>query len=218
MKDPAAYHAWYETPRGAWIGAREAGLMLELMQPDRGERLLDVGCGTGWFSARFAEAGLQVTGLDPDRSALGFAAQRYPTIRWIEGRGEQLPFDAGTFDHVAAVTSLCFVEDPAAVLREMWRVSRHSVVLGLLHRPSLLWMAKRGRGSYRGARWDGRKDVRRWVATLSPEPSMQMAWAVFLPQGGYVSRLIDTGLPSRLPLGGFMAIVLRRASSSSCES
>lgn len=30
MKDPAAYHAWYETPRGAWIGAREAGLMLEL--------------------------------------------------------------------------------------------------------------------------------------------------------------------------------------------
>ena len=93
MKDPAAYHAWYETPRGAWIGAREADLMLELMlelmQPNRDECLLDVGCGTGWFSARFASVDLGVTGLDPDRAALNFAARRYPSIRWVEGRGKR---------------------------------------------------------------------------------------------------------------------------------
>lgn len=209
MKDPANYHAWYETPRGAWIGTREAELMLELMKPNRDEGLLDVGCGTGWFSVGFAQAGLQVTGLDPDRAVLDFARQRYPTIRWVEGRGERLPFADGSFDHAAAVTSLCFVQDPPAVLREMWRISRRSVVLGLLHRPSLLWLAKQGRGGYRGARWDGRADVRRWVNTLKPKPTVQMVWAVFLPPGGHVSRLLEASLPSRLPLGGFMAVVLR---------
>lgn len=210
MKDPAAYHAWYETPRGVWIGAREADSMLELMQPNPGERLLDVGCGTGWFSAGFAQAGLQVTGLDPDRAALDFARQRYPRIRWIEGRGERLPFADGTFDHAAAVTSLCFVDDPVAVLREMWRISRRSVVLGLLHRPSLLWLAKQGRGGYRGARWDRRADVRRWVATLEPKPSVQMRWAIFLPWGASLSHQLENCLPARLPLGGFMAVGLRR--------
>lgn len=210
MKDPAAYHAWYETPRGAWIGAREADLMLELMQPNPGECLLDVGCGTGWFSAGFASVGLDVTGLDPDRAALKFAAQRYPSIRWVEGKGERLPFNDGTFDHAAAVTSLCFVDDPAAVLREMWRVSRHSVVLGLLHRPSMLWLAKRGRSGYRGARWDRRVDVRRWVATLEPEPSVQMRWAIFLRFGGSPSHRLERWLPASLPLGGFMAVGLRR--------
>jgi len=210
MKDLATYHAWYETPRGAWIGARESDLMLELMQPNPGECLLDVGCGTGWFSARFASLGLEVTGLDPDNGVLDFAQQRYPSIRWVEGRGEHLPFDDGAFDHAVAVTSLCFVDDPAAVLREMWRVSRHSVVLGLLHRPSLLWLAKQGRGGYRGARWVGRAGVGRWVATLEPGPSVQMRWAIFLPWGGPLSRRLDNGLPGRLPLGGFMAVGLRR--------
>ena len=211
MKDPAAYHAWYETPRGAWIGAREADSMLELMQPNPGGCLLDVGCGTGWVSAGCARAGLQVAGLDPDRVVLDFAQQRYPSIRWVEGRGERLPFNDGTFDHAAAVTSLCFVDDPAAVLREMWRISRHSVVLGLLHRPSLLWLAKRGRGGYRGARWDRRVDVRRWVATLEPEPSVQMRWAIFLPWGGSLSHRFDHWLPASLPLGGFMSVGLRRS-------
>lgn len=211
MEDPAAYHAWYETPRGAWMGAREADLMLELMQPARDECLLDVGCGTGWFSARFAQAGLDVTGLDPDWEVLDFAQQRYPTIRWIEGKGEHLPFDDGVFDHSAAVTSLCFVDEPAAVLREMWRVTRRSVALGLLYRPSLLWLGKQGRGDYRGARWDRRADVRRWVATLEPEPSVRLRWAIFLPWRGSFSRHLDDRLPARLPLGGFMAVGLTRA-------
>ena len=210
MKDPAAYHAWYGTPRGAWIGGRESDSMLELMQPSDGERLLDVGCGTGWFSARFAQVGLQVTGLDPDRAVLDFARQRYPSIRWIEGRGERLPFADHTFDHVVAVTSLCFVQDPAAVLREMWRVSRRSVVLGLLHRNSLLWLTRRERCSYRSARWDTRGDVRRWIATLEPGPCVQLRWGVFLPRGGRFARLLDAWLPRGIPLGSFMAVVLRR--------
>ena len=64
--DPAAYEAWYHAPRGAWIGDREFSLLTSLLHPQPGASLLDVGCGTGWFSRRFAEFGLRVTGIDPD--------------------------------------------------------------------------------------------------------------------------------------------------------
>jgi SAM-dependent methyltransferase len=210
VRDPAAYHAWYETPRGAWIGGREAAMLLDLMQPVRGESLLDLGCGTGWFSARFAAEGLQVTGLDPDRAALDFARSRYRGIRWVEGRGERLPFADRAFDHCTAVTSLCFVEDPAGVVREMWRVSRRSVTLGLLHRGSLLWLSHRGRGGYRGARWDRASDVRTWISGLEPEPVVRMAWGVYLPHGGHFARLVEQALPSTIALGSFLAVGVQR--------
>jgi hypothetical protein len=32
--DPARYHAWYATPRGAWMGARERRLLLDLLAPE----------------------------------------------------------------------------------------------------------------------------------------------------------------------------------------
>ncbi len=117
--DPAAYHDWYETPRGAWIAGRELGLMLTLLRTQRAQRLLDVGCGTGWFSSRFAGTGLRVTGLDPDPPALRFARQRDGRIVCVEGRAEALAFGDGAFDHTAAVTSLCFLADPAQALREL---------------------------------------------------------------------------------------------------
>ncbi len=208
--DPAAYHAWYETPRGAWIARRELDLMLALLRPQPAQRLLDVGCGTGWFSSRFANAGLGITGLDPDPAALGFARQRDDRIVYVEGRAEALPFANSAFDHTAAVTSLCFVADPIRALRELWRVSRHAVVLGLLHRRSLLWRAKRETGGYHGARWDLQGEVRGWVTGLEPAPEIRAGWAVFLPSGGPVAQRIEDILPSRLPVGGFLAVCLRR--------
>lgn len=76
LSDPAAYHAWYETPRGAWIAERELDLMLSLLRPQPAKRPLDVGCGTGWFSNRFADTGLSVIGLDPNALDLRFAQQQ----------------------------------------------------------------------------------------------------------------------------------------------
>lgn len=211
--DPASYHAWYQTPRGAWIGDTELGPLVDLLRPRPGETLLDVGCATGYFATGFAAQGLGVIGLDPDRHAQAFLRGRSPMIPVVGGSAEALPFGDGAFDDAVAVTSLFFVARPARAVAELWRVSRRAVVLGLLHRRGLLYLAKRGRGSYQGARWDVLSDVRAWVEPLSPRPEFQARWAVFLPGAGSLGRLMETRIPRRLPLGGFLAVCLRRAES-----
>ena len=210
--DPARYEAWYHTARGRWIANREFDLLWRLLRPGAGESLLDVGCGTGHFSRRFARAGLTVTGLDPDPAMLAFAREHDGTIAYLQGRAEALPFADDAFDYCVAVTSLCFVANPARALAEMWRVARRGVALGLLHRPSWLWWRKRRAGSYRGARWDTWREVQGWIRTLAPAPRRVVhGYGIFGSGASVVGRRLEERLPlARLPLGGFLALALHR--------
>lgn len=212
--DPAAYEAWYETDRGRWIAGIETRLLQRLLNPRPGATLLDVGCGTGHFTRRFGDLGLEVTGLDINADALRFARDR-DWGRFVRGDARRLPFADRSFDHCIAVTSLCFVDDPAQAVAEMWRVSRHGIALGLLHRNSLLYRRKAGRGAYRGARWDRCGEVRRWFSTLPGAGSPICRWAVFSPSGDPVARSIERWLPASIPLGGFLAVAVQRGATGS---
>ncbi|MFO8024507.1 class I SAM-dependent methyltransferase [Thiohalophilus sp.] len=206
---PEQYDHWYHTPRGQWISQQEFDLLLKLLNPTTGARLLDVGCGTGHFTRRFHEAGLAVTGLDPDPAMLAYAREHSEDIEYIEGTAEQLPFDDKQFDYSSAITSLCFVDNPVTALQELWRVSKHGVILGLLNRHSLLHRQKAGRGAYAGARWDSRADVINWLNRAGIRAvHYQMKSAIVLPDGGLFARLVEKGLPGSLPWGGFLAIAL----------
>jgi len=70
---PDEYEAWYHTPRGAWISDTEFSLITRLLQPRHDQSLLDVGCGTGHFTRRFASLGLRTTGIDNDPFMIAFA-------------------------------------------------------------------------------------------------------------------------------------------------
>lgn len=204
------YENWYTTPRGRWIAETEFALMMDLLGPQTGASLLDVGSGTGQFSRRFAQAGLDVVSLDPSSDMLAIARDRAPHLPRVRGTALALPFRDLSFDYAVAVTSLCFIEPPARALAELWRVSRLGVILGLLNRRSLLHVLKHDRGGYRGARWDRAGDVEHWCAALDPAPTFRVASGVFLPGGGRLARGLEHRLPATLPWGGFLAVALHR--------
>jgi len=98
-----------------------------------GERVLEVGCGSGVVlrdvAARVGPGGRAV-GVDPSRWLLDAARhllRGHPLRRRIAlraGDGARLPFPDGRFDATLAVTVLLHVADPLAVVREMARVTR----------------------------------------------------------------------------------------------
>jgi len=207
---PAIYDAWYQSARGSWIGQQEFSSLLKLFTPKEGQNLLDVGCGTGYFSRRFQQSGLQVTGLDPDAAMINFAQTKETQIKYIEADALALPFTDNSFEYCSAITSLCFVSQPKQALAEMWRVSRKAVILGLLNRDSLLYYMKRNSKGYQGARWYNLNHIRQWADKLIPAASLNYRSVIWLPGGGKISRLFENIAPEHTPYAGFLAVVLKK--------
>jgi SAM-dependent methyltransferase len=108
------------------------GELLRLFSLKSGDRLLDVGCGSGDLLAMAAalEPGAILAGLDPDEDALELASHKIPgTIHAAElhqGVAEMLPFEDEAFDIVTATRLLVGLDAKtrAEVLAECWRVLR----------------------------------------------------------------------------------------------
>lgn len=207
---PEQYDAWYETPRGAWIGGIEYGLLVRLLQPRAGETLLDVGCGTGHFTRRFAAGGAidMAIGADTDATAVRFAAGRGQAA-YLVADAARLPFPDRSFDLVVSVTALCFMPDERRALAEMLRVARRRVALGLLNRRSLLWLGKGrhgGRGAYRGAHWHTRREVLDLFAG-QPACNLSLRSGIVLPGGGGLARRAEPLLGRLSPCcGAFIGV------------
>ena len=110
------------------FGYMRKALTTELNLPLDGMATLDIGCGGGLLAEEFARLGCAVTGLDPSAASLD-AARRHAgesalDITYLEGVGEQLPFEDGTFSLVYCCDVLEHVADVGAVVREAYRVLR----------------------------------------------------------------------------------------------
>jgi ubiquinone/menaquinone biosynthesis C-methylase UbiE len=75
---PDRYDKWFSTPIGKLVRQVEGKLVNELLQPARGEKILDAGCGTGVFTIDILEAGAQVAGLDISLPMLRAAVDKSP--------------------------------------------------------------------------------------------------------------------------------------------
>jgi len=92
-------------------------------------RGLDVGCGTGALAARIAEAGWDMTGIDPSQGMLDVLRRRAPQVAAVVGSGSALPFDDDSFELVISVAVMHHIADAGKVrrtLHEMVRVAKPS--------------------------------------------------------------------------------------------
>ena len=101
-----------------------ARMLVDAAGVGRGDRVLDVACGTG-IVARIAADRVgpegSVVGIDRNPAMLGVASRLRPDIEWREGDASGLPFLARSFDVVLCQAALMFFPDPRRALAEMAR-------------------------------------------------------------------------------------------------
>lgn len=88
------------------------------------KRILDLASGTGHFTARLADAGADVVGLDIAPNMVALAGAKFPNVRFQEGDAEALPFEDSAFDAVTCCFGLLHFEDLGAALAEIHRLLR----------------------------------------------------------------------------------------------
>jgi ubiquinone/menaquinone biosynthesis C-methylase UbiE len=123
---PYGQHFWVEAPHPFITRER----LREVLRPQPGERLLELGVGTGYYSCELAEwvepgGTLQLFDLQQeflDHTMRAAAARGLTNLSPTQGDATQLPFDDDSIDGVILTAVLGEIPDRAAALREIRRV------------------------------------------------------------------------------------------------
>ena len=117
--DSAPYNALYERPA-----------MLAMLPDLSGARILDAGCGSGWYAEQLLERGADVTAIDASGAMVDYTRARLEKKKTSSGRfdvrvadlANRLPFTNQSFDGVVSPLVLHYMRDWRPALREMFRL------------------------------------------------------------------------------------------------
>ncbi|MDP8257871.1 MAG: class I SAM-dependent methyltransferase [Candidatus Aadella gelida] len=133
------YDAWYDKNRFAYLSELEA---VKKVLPEKGYGL-EIGVGSGRFAAPLSIA----VGIDPSKKMVELARGR--GVDAALGVGEELSFKDSTFDYVAIIVTLCFVQEPEKVITESARVLKPGgkIIIGIVDKESFLGKSYQEKGS-----------------------------------------------------------------------
>jgi ubiquinone/menaquinone biosynthesis C-methylase UbiE len=134
MADRAAMFKGPAEVYDRFVGRYSPGLARDLIEAAgvaRGQRALDVGCGSGALVAQLADVlgAENVAAIDPSEPFVQAARAKAPGAEILVGSAESLPFADGGFDATLSQLVVNFLPDPDQGLREMCRVTREGGVV-----------------------------------------------------------------------------------------
>jgi SAM-dependent methyltransferase len=114
VAEKAKWDAGLYDDKHSFVWKLAAGV-LELLNAQSGERILDLGCGTGHLTAKIAETGAHVVGVDRSPEMIRQAKEKYPSLRFevMDAREIQLN---GAFDAVFSNAMLHWIKEPERVI------------------------------------------------------------------------------------------------------
>ena len=94
--------------------------LVEQLSPQTGERILDLGCGTGHLTGEIANLGAIAIGMDSSPTMIARARQSYPQLQFEIADARNLSF-VGEFDAVFSNAVLHWISEPEAVVAGVWQ-------------------------------------------------------------------------------------------------
>ncbi len=94
------------------------------VDPQPGEKILDLAAGTGTSTQPFFEAGAEAIACDFSLGMLEVGKRRYPHLTFVAGDGMNLPFADNSFDAVTISFGLRNIHDTLRGLQELYRVTK----------------------------------------------------------------------------------------------
>ena len=220
------YEAWEKSPEGVSLDRLSTQLIIRLLKPQRGERILDIGCGTGNHLLLFHRLGLDVTGIDASPYMLDIARSRLGNKASLKiGRAEDLPFEDNEFDVATLIYTLEFLDDTYAALREVGRVAKHRVFVGVLNGLSLGCIANKCYALFHDTifrevqlftLWGLKSSVKKVCGNVPVEWGSVQAMPFFLRK--YSERIEMSPVLQSSPFGRFLGLVFEMTYTLRTES
>ncbi len=192
----------YEQYMGAWSRPLSSRFV-EAAGVGRGQRVLDVGCGTGALTAALVErlgAG-SVAAVDPSESFIAAVRDRHPGVDVRLARAESMPFADATFDASLAQLVVHFMADPMIGLREIARVTRTGGTVA-----ACVWDFEGGRGPL-GPFWDAARALDPDVEDESHLPGARRGHLVELLVAAGLADVVESALEVNRSFTSFDGLV-----------
>jgi SAM-dependent methyltransferase len=152
----------------------------DLAHVQAGQRVLDVGAGSGALTAELYERGVDVVAVEPSWQFVEALRERLPDVAVVAASAEELPFGDDQFDAALAQLVVHFMDDPPAGIAEMRRITRTGGMVA-----ACVWDHGTGRGPLSPF----------WAAARALDPTLSDESRMMGSNPGQLRRLfVDAGL------------------------